>query len=263
MILHEINTCIGIYCDYFSPNKAYKLKMWTGWFTAFGGTVHRRPEEDLAFSVTRFIQNSGSFINYYMVNLEYREEQGSSHYEISPPINQHCSFAESAEEPNKLIDNKPEPWKTSRTESPLKGLFLSNPSFLSHAEYFLDLNINQPILSQPTTIEDHDTMDTKLIMNCANELMERNGVKVSQWDHPILRTCIPNPRNNISINKLVNKVCEGVDNLISYIEKNHSTKPTDSFKKMLESDLMGKGMMVGGVGFELGEWTVLLKLTKL
>ncbi|XP_047317003.1 beta-galactosidase-like [Impatiens glandulifera] len=65
-----INTCNGFYCDYFSPNKAYKPKIWTeawtGWFTEFGGAVPYRPAEDLAFSVARFIQNGGSFINYYM-----------------------------------------------------------------------------------------------------------------------------------------------------------------------------------------------------
>ncbi|XP_058227609.1 beta-galactosidase [Rhododendron vialii] len=65
-----INTCNGFYCDYFSPNKAYKPKMWTeawtGWFTEFGGPVPYRPAEDLAFSVARFIQTGGSFINYYM-----------------------------------------------------------------------------------------------------------------------------------------------------------------------------------------------------
>ncbi|XP_041000720.1 beta-galactosidase 1-like [Juglans microcarpa x Juglans regia] len=65
-----INTCNGFYCDYFSPNKAYKPKMWTeawtGWFTEFGGPIPYRPAEDLAFSVARFIQKGGSFINYYM-----------------------------------------------------------------------------------------------------------------------------------------------------------------------------------------------------
>ncbi|KAK7271965.1 hypothetical protein RJT34_28273 [Clitoria ternatea] len=65
-----INTCNGFYCDYFSPNKAYKPKMWTeawtGWFTEFGGPVPHRPAEDLAFSVARFIQKGGSFVNYYM-----------------------------------------------------------------------------------------------------------------------------------------------------------------------------------------------------
>ncbi|GAV87945.1 Glyco_hydro_35 domain-containing protein/Gal_Lectin domain-containing protein [Cephalotus follicularis] len=65
-----INTCNGFYCDYFSPNKAYKPKMWTeawtGWFTEFGGPVPHRPAQDMAFSVARFIQKGGSFINYYM-----------------------------------------------------------------------------------------------------------------------------------------------------------------------------------------------------
>ncbi|KAG9142515.1 hypothetical protein Leryth_017016 [Lithospermum erythrorhizon] len=65
-----INTCNGFYCDYFSPNKPYKPNMWTeawsGWFDQFGGPVHTRPVEDLAFSVARFIQKGGSFVNYYM-----------------------------------------------------------------------------------------------------------------------------------------------------------------------------------------------------
>ncbi|XP_074353495.1 beta-galactosidase-like isoform X2 [Apium graveolens] len=65
-----INACNGFYCDYFSPNKDYKPKMWTenwtGWFTSFGGTVPYRPAEDVAFSVARFILKGGSFINYYM-----------------------------------------------------------------------------------------------------------------------------------------------------------------------------------------------------
>ncbi|KAJ8440594.1 hypothetical protein Cgig2_028723 [Carnegiea gigantea] len=65
-----INTCNGFYCDYFSPNKAYKPKMWTeawsGWYTEFGGAVPTRPAEDMAFAVARFIQKGGSFVNYYM-----------------------------------------------------------------------------------------------------------------------------------------------------------------------------------------------------
>ncbi|XP_047330591.1 beta-galactosidase-like isoform X1 [Impatiens glandulifera] len=65
-----INTCNGFYCENFNPNKDYKPKMftenWTGWFTAFGGPTSYRPVEDLALSVARFIQNNGSFINYYM-----------------------------------------------------------------------------------------------------------------------------------------------------------------------------------------------------
>ncbi|KAL6531862.1 hypothetical protein OROMI_028225 [Orobanche minor] len=65
-----INTCNGFYCDYFSPNKDYKptiwTEAWTGWFEVFGGAIHHRPVEDLAFAVARFIQKGGSFVNYYM-----------------------------------------------------------------------------------------------------------------------------------------------------------------------------------------------------
>ncbi|CAH9076874.1 unnamed protein product [Cuscuta europaea] len=65
-----INACNGFYCDWFSPNKAYKPKMWTeawtAWFTGFGGAVPYRPAEDMAYAVAKFIMTGGSFINYYM-----------------------------------------------------------------------------------------------------------------------------------------------------------------------------------------------------
>ncbi|XP_050228465.1 beta-galactosidase 5-like [Mercurialis annua] len=65
-----INSCNGFYCDAFSPNKPYKPTLWTeawsGWFTEFGGPIHERPVEDLAFAVGRFLQKGGSYFNYYM-----------------------------------------------------------------------------------------------------------------------------------------------------------------------------------------------------
>ncbi|KFK27244.1 hypothetical protein AALP_AA8G356800 [Arabis alpina] len=65
-----IDTCNGYYCEGFKPNSNNKPKMWTenwtGWFTEFGGAVPYRPVEDIAYSVVRFIQNGGSFVNYYM-----------------------------------------------------------------------------------------------------------------------------------------------------------------------------------------------------
>jgi len=39
----QVNTCNGFYCDYFSPNKAYKPKMWTeawtGWYNKFEACI--------------------------------------------------------------------------------------------------------------------------------------------------------------------------------------------------------------------------------
>ena len=38
----------------------------------FGGPTPYRPVEDLAFAVTRFIQNNGAYINYYMVSWSFQ-----------------------------------------------------------------------------------------------------------------------------------------------------------------------------------------------
>ncbi|XP_073033996.1 beta-galactosidase-like isoform X1 [Primulina eburnea] len=65
-----IDTCNGFYCEGFRPNRPYKPKMWTevwtGWYAQYGGAVPHRPVEDLAFSIARFVQNNGSYFNYYM-----------------------------------------------------------------------------------------------------------------------------------------------------------------------------------------------------
>lgn len=65
-----IDTCNGFYCENFRPNRPWKPKMftelWTGWYTKFGGPVPKRPAEDIAYAVARFIQNNGSYVNYYM-----------------------------------------------------------------------------------------------------------------------------------------------------------------------------------------------------
>ncbi|GAV67484.1 LOW QUALITY PROTEIN: Glyco_hydro_35 domain-containing protein, partial [Cephalotus follicularis] len=63
-----INTCNGFYCDAFTPNKPYKPNIWTeaSGFTEFGGPIHQRPVQDVAYAVARFIQRGESFINYYM-----------------------------------------------------------------------------------------------------------------------------------------------------------------------------------------------------
>ncbi|KAK9208773.1 hypothetical protein WN944_001133 [Citrus x changshan-huyou] len=65
-----IDTCNDFYCDWFSPNKDYKPKMWTenwtAWVQQFGTPPLYRPHEDLAYSVLKFIQTGGSMNNYYM-----------------------------------------------------------------------------------------------------------------------------------------------------------------------------------------------------
>ncbi|KAF8388824.1 hypothetical protein HHK36_025504 [Tetracentron sinense] len=94
-----IDTCNDYYCDWFSPNKEYKPKLWTeawtGWFTEFGGPVPHRPVEDLAFAVARFIQKGGAFINYYMYHggTNFGRTAGGSFvttsYDFDAPIDEY------------------------------------------------------------------------------------------------------------------------------------------------------------------------------
>ncbi|KAK1288979.1 Beta-galactosidase 7 [Acorus calamus] len=70
IIIAQINTCNGFYCDDFKPNNATSPKMWTenwtGWFKNWGGYQPYRPAEDVAYSVARFYQRQGTMQNYYM-----------------------------------------------------------------------------------------------------------------------------------------------------------------------------------------------------
>ncbi|CAA0843424.1 Beta-galactosidase 3 [Striga hermonthica] len=99
-----INTCNGFYCDSFTPNRPYKPTMWTeawtGWFNEFGGTVHQRPVQDLAFAVARFIQKGGSYINYYMYHggTNFGRTAGgpfvTTSYDYDAPIDEYGSIRE-------------------------------------------------------------------------------------------------------------------------------------------------------------------------
>ncbi|KAE7998551.1 hypothetical protein FH972_003087 [Carpinus fangiana] len=94
-----INTCNGFYCENFIPNKYYKPKMWTelwgGWLQKFGGPTPYRLAEDMAFAVTKFIQNNGTYFNYYMYHggTNFGRTAGgpfiSTSYDYDAPIDEY------------------------------------------------------------------------------------------------------------------------------------------------------------------------------
>ncbi|GAV82949.1 hypothetical protein CFOL_v3_26400 [Cephalotus follicularis] len=43
-------------------------------FTKFGGPIHQRLVQDVAYAIARFIQKEGSFINYYMPKYGHLKE---------------------------------------------------------------------------------------------------------------------------------------------------------------------------------------------
>ncbi|KAJ9183822.1 hypothetical protein P3X46_007629 [Hevea brasiliensis] len=96
-----IDTCNGFYCEGYKPNNYNKPKMWTenwtGWYTEFGGSVPYRPAEDTAFSVARFIANSGSFVNYYMYHggTNFGRTAGlfmASSYDYDAPLDEYANY---------------------------------------------------------------------------------------------------------------------------------------------------------------------------
>ncbi|KAF5949345.1 hypothetical protein HYC85_011338 [Camellia sinensis] len=58
--------CVLEIASLLSGKLASQLPKLQSLYTEFGGVVPYRPVEDLAFSVTRFIQNNVSLMNYYM-----------------------------------------------------------------------------------------------------------------------------------------------------------------------------------------------------
>ncbi|GLU10047.1 hypothetical protein SLE2022_268750 [Rubroshorea leprosula] len=83
-----INTCNGFYCENFYPNEAYKPKMWTelwtAWLLGYGEPAPYRPVEDIAFAVAKFLQNKGSFINYYMYHGGTNFDRTSGRFVATP-----------------------------------------------------------------------------------------------------------------------------------------------------------------------------------
>ncbi|XP_056684754.1 beta-galactosidase 15-like isoform X1 [Spinacia oleracea] len=70
-------------------------------FSEFGGPVHERPVEDLAFAVARFIQSGGSYIYYYMYHggTNFKRTAGvpfvTTSYDYDAPIDEYgvwCCF---------------------------------------------------------------------------------------------------------------------------------------------------------------------------
>ncbi|KAJ3321205.1 hypothetical protein HDV06_004548 [Boothiomyces sp. JEL0866] len=74
-----LNTCNGWYCDSWVQSRPLKSQMlgitelWAGWYKSWGEASPKRPAEDLAFSIARFIARGGipwitlgTYIGYYM-----------------------------------------------------------------------------------------------------------------------------------------------------------------------------------------------------
>ncbi|XP_057969729.1 uncharacterized protein LOC131158839 [Malania oleifera] len=168
------------------------------------------------------------------IKIEEKSGNGQSHLcEVTSLTTQH-----KGREKQREAERKP-----FNVGANLKAFLLSSSSFFNHAEELFDLNVNQPIILQTY---DFKTFDPRLSLDCANELMEIRSLQDSQTVHPLLLTCRGNvSRICISLDKLVEEVCDGIENLRSYSELSGENLLADNLQTILERDMGRKGVGSG------------------
>lgn len=133
--------------------------------------------------------------------------------------------------------------KSFKCGSNFEALLLSCPLFLNHAEELFDLDVSSPTIFQTSGTNDFIVANVRLSLECANELIERKSVRGPQTVHPLLLTHVGNIRT--SIDKLVEEVSNGVENLRSYSKLAGDCLTQDSLYTMLERDINCNGIENG------------------
>ena len=127
----------------------------------------------------------------------------------------------------------------------LKALLLSSPAFLNHAEELFYLHVNVPTTSQNFGICDFKDANTRLSLDCANEIVRRRSFPDSQMVHPPLLTLVGNAKSHIYLDHLLKETCDGVEALRSYSELAGENYPTDNLYAMLEKDIKCSEVLSG------------------
>lgn len=128
--------------------------------------------------------------------------------------------------------------KTIKDEDNLKSLLLSSPSFLSLVEELFDLSSNTSTEIQTSCMDGFGTSNMNLSLDCANELVERKSSQYSHRLHPNLRLCI-------TLEDLMEEICNGIETLRNYSKLASENPPVDSLYSILERDMMCKGVVNG------------------
>ncbi|XP_052199803.1 uncharacterized protein LOC127806500 [Diospyros lotus] len=164
---------------------------------------------------------------------------------VTPETEQPKSDVKLAEETNYCSSHNSTKEKWFRTEANEKDLFLSSPSFLSTAQELFNVDTNQAILLQ--TSSQYDCVDdTRLLLDCANELLQRKRRQCTETKRPSLTALARNFNISISLSHLVDEVYNGIENLRSYSKNDAEKLPSDNVNAVLEKDLKSEGAVSGG-----------------
>ncbi|XP_041006784.1 uncharacterized protein LOC121251571 [Juglans microcarpa x Juglans regia] len=172
---------------------------------------------------------------------EHCSNRESSLSDVTPLSPKHEMDDKIAEEAYHLIFHPKTDTKSFKTGTNLEAFLLSSPSFLSRAVELFDLNGSSSTSFEISGIDGLEVANGRLTLGCANELIERKSLIVSQMVHPLLLTPVSNVRACISIDKLVEEVCKGVENLRSYSKLAGESLCVDGLA-MLERDINCNGV---------------------
>lgn len=141
----------------------------------------------------------------------------------------HESVANFTEEANHSIsDNKIE----------RNNLLLKSPSFLTQAEELFNIYTY-----------DSGTTDSRLLLDCKNEILEQESWRRIPAVHPLLQNPITRSRFCVNADKLAKEVHDGIETLKSYaMGAGEKRVPADAVQEVLERDLGCRGGVGGGWG---------------
>ncbi|XP_059634959.1 uncharacterized protein LOC132277198 [Cornus florida] len=181
---------------------------------------------------------SDSWIKEHCINSQ------NSLCEVTLQTIQHESSIQSSEEASCYINRDNTEKKCFRTITNQKDLLLSNLTFLSLAEELFNINANQLALSQTVSVNDSGITDSRLFVDCANELMELKSLQCTRTVRPFLHALMQKSRTCLSLDQLVEEVCNEIENLRSCDKLAGENLPIESFYAVMERDLKTEGVMM-------------------
>lgn len=139
--------------------------------------------------------------------------------------------------------------KSCKRSNTTRNLLLDSSTFRSHAGELFDTHVCQPIVSHITDLHDQGTVDNKLLLECAKELLEHKSFQCRVALHPLPHIPIEKSKICISLDRLVNEICDGIEYLRSYYKLPDMTIVVDILAGVLQKDMWCKGVVNGAWDF--------------
>lgn len=125
-------------------------------------------------------------------------------------------------------------------------LLLSSVSFLNHVEELFDIGTHDSTVFQEACLPDTEVLHDTLLLDCSKEILERKSLRHrgmrNQWSQHLMRK----PKCHLSMEQLVEDICDGIENLQNYSKSCDGVVLADSIHPMLDRDLRWNEEVTGG-----------------